>query len=233
MSKLKPIPLGAIFGRLTVISQDCPLVGGRTAVTVKCTCGTTKNISQTNLKSGRVNSCGCLNREVATAKAIGNTHRLSHNMSRSPEYRKWDSMLQRCTNKSNPNYERYGAKGISVDPAWLDFAQFYKDMGGLPTTKHTLERLNTKENYSKGNCKWATREEQDDNKLQSIRYEYKGKLQSINELAQLSNVPRQTIYMRLHRHGYSVEQALTEPLGAKPKTKQSATKLKLYGETND
>lgn len=84
------------------------------------------------------------------------------------EYTIWQMMKDRCLNPNAPNYRRYGGRGITIDPAWMVFAQFHKDMGRRPHG-YTLHRVDNNGPYSKGNCKWATPKEQGrnrgDNKL--------------------------------------------------------------------
>jgi len=74
----------------------------------------------------------------------------------SPTYRSWVSMRSRCQNPSAPGYkEWYGGKGIKVCKRWNDFVNFLADMGVRPAG-HTLDRINSKGNYTPKNCRWAT-----------------------------------------------------------------------------
>src|SRR5262245_29660855 len=69
-------------------------------------------------------------------------------------------MKNRCLNKKAMDYFYYGARGITVDPRWLQFENFLADMGRKPDPKMTLERIDNDDNYTKTNCIWATREQQ-------------------------------------------------------------------------
>ena len=90
--------------------------------------------------------------------------RRRHNQSKSPEYRAWSNMKQRCYNLNIRSYKDYGARGIKVCDRWLNsFANFLEDMGLKPDPRLTLERVNNDGNYEPGNCKWATAKEQIDN----------------------------------------------------------------------
>jgi hypothetical protein len=82
---------------------------------------------------------------------------------RGPEYNTWSSMIQRCNNKRNNNYENYGGRGITVCEDWLIFKNFYKDMGerGLGLT---LDRIDNDKGYYKENCRWASKSEQQSNR---------------------------------------------------------------------
>jgi hypothetical protein len=80
------------------------------------------------------------------------------------EYRAWHNMKQRCLNPNNPTFKYYGKKGITIHNSWLEFDNFYRDMGRKPNKSYTLERINNNKGYEPGNCKWATWEEQNNNK---------------------------------------------------------------------
>ena len=79
----------------------------------------------------------------------------------SPEYKTWLGMKARCYRPKNKDYPRWGGKGIRVCDRWLhDFMAFYADMGSKPTPEHTIDRLNSKLDYSPDNCRWATPQQQ-------------------------------------------------------------------------
>lgn len=81
----------------------------------------------------------------------------------SPTYKSWQAMFQRCCNELNPDYPNYGGRGIRIeDPRWRFFENFLSDMGARPEGK-TLGRRDNEKGYSKDNCCWETREEQNSN----------------------------------------------------------------------
>lgn len=61
----KTLPIGAVFGRLTVIGVGEPQAGNSTSE-CSCACGNTKTIRNYNLKNGSIKSCRCLHRDITT-----------------------------------------------------------------------------------------------------------------------------------------------------------------------
>jgi hypothetical protein len=82
----------------------------------------------------------------------------------SPEYRAWVHMKHRCLCKTGRQYADYGGRGITVDPAWMNFATFLADVGRKPSRKHSLDRRDNDKGYDKANCRWALPHEQQNNR---------------------------------------------------------------------
>jgi hypothetical protein len=129
-----------------------------------------------------------------------------------PEYAIWYFMVLRCTDERAPNWPDYGARGIIVCERWRDsFAAFIADMGGRPSSKHSLDRKDNDGNYEPQNCRWATKLEQARNQRRNRRLTWKGETFCLTEWAEKTGVPSQTIWIRI-QHGWSVDEALSTPV---------------------
>ena len=49
----------------------------------------------------------------------------THGLRKHPLYHVWHDMIRRCENPRAANYERYGARGVTVCAAWHDLETFY------------------------------------------------------------------------------------------------------------
>jgi hypothetical protein len=88
-----------------------------------------------------------------------------HGMSKTPEYRAYHAMKQRCFNVNGEAYANYGGRGIHVHDGWMfSFLAFYKHIGPRPTKNHSIDRIDNDKGYCPGNVRWATRAEQNRNR---------------------------------------------------------------------
>ncbi len=137
---------------------------------------------------------------------------------KNPSYRAWQQMIARCECASSTRIERYISRGITVCPRWrASFEAFLEDMGPRPSPEHSLDRFpNNDGNYEPGNCRWATRIQQGNNKRNNGRYEFRGQNLTIREMLDLtgSNLKHTTVWARLNVYGWSASRALESSLGA-------------------
>ena len=154
------ISVGQRFGLLTTVKELAAV--GRRRWQFICDCSRSHVARLHHVVGGLIVSCGCHRLTVAPIAARkANT---VHGMTKTPEFKTWDGMLQRCLNPRNKQYHCYGGRGIHVCKRWLKFENFFADMGHRPAPKLTIERINNNGNYTPKNCKWATQKEQSQNK---------------------------------------------------------------------
>jgi hypothetical protein len=114
-----------------------------------------------------------------------------HRKLRTPTYRSWQAMKERCFNEKSIGYKRYGGKGITVCERWKNsFENFLADMGERPEGK-TIDRIDHTGNYEPSNCKWSTRKEQARNTYDTILDE--DKVRIIKKLIRENNLTQKEI----------------------------------------
>lgn len=88
-------------------------------------------------------------------------------VSKHPLHTTWRMMNVRCYDTRHKAYHRYGARGVLVNSNWRwdnpkGFFNFVTDVGERPEGT-TLDRIDNDKEYSKENCKWSTKKEQQNN----------------------------------------------------------------------
>jgi len=173
MAVMSEVVPGAVFGELTVLGR-C-VRSWKSYALCACNCGNVKLVIASTLGK-YTKTCGC--KIGKPSRAPFRTGRLSaaerkEQTGRSRAYKAWDSMWTRTVwsdcNARNSKYEFF-----QPPSAWLDFKQFYADMGDCPEG-YSLDREDTRLGYSPDNCRWATRKEQAENR-EFVHNYYNGEL---------------------------------------------------------
>lgn len=131
-------------------------------------------------------------------------------MTNSKIYKIWTGMVSRCRIPSSTGYENYGGRGIKVCDRWLRFENFLIDMGE-PATGQSIERIDGAGNYEPGNCKWASRKEQNRNQCDLVYVEFRGRCQCLSAWAEEVGSTFSTLKARINR-GWPTEKVLTTPV---------------------
>lgn len=178
---------GQKFGYLTVLRFDENSENKRTKWICSCKCGNLTSVQTQQLKSGKTISCGCRRYETKNQK---------HGMKKTRIYSIWCGMKKRCYQKNDKTYKRYGETGISVCDEWKnDFMSFYNwSIQNGYADDLTIDRKNNNLGYSPENCRWATKEEQQNNKTNNVIIDHDGESKTLAEWCRIMNQP----YSRIH-----------------------------------
>lgn len=180
---------GRRFGKLLVVERADREGKKRARWLCRCDCGNETKPTATDLNTGETRSCGCLRRETMQ----------THGRHATREYTSWESMIQRCENPSCKEFGAYGGRGISICVRWRrSFVDFLSDMGPRPPGT-SIDRVNNNGNYEPGNCRWATKREQQRNLSTNRTVIMDGRKITIAEAAPLVGLSPHTVYNRIYR----------------------------------
>jgi hypothetical protein len=191
------------FARLTALAYVGRSKFKHTLWLFECTCGTLKILPSFEVVRGVVRSCGCIKSQSSSFRTHGLSGKRVHGI--------WKGVLSRCRNK---NEKRYGGRGIEVCDRWLDFENFYADMGDPPSSEHSIERKDNNGNYCPENCKWALRTEQANNRRSNRVLTINGTSKSLTDWVRQYGSNYGRTLGRLE-HGWDPYLALTLPKGSR------------------
>ena len=133
-----------------------------------------------------------------------------HGANGTREYRIWCNMKTRCLNPNTSAYKNYGGRGIQVCARWaLSFSCFLEDMGACPPDR-SIDRINNDGDYAPGNCRWATRKEQNSNTRTNVFVAVNGESRTLTEWAEITGIRIELLSYRAQA-GYSPERFLATP----------------------
>lgn len=194
---------GKRFGMLTVICRAADRNGDAMWKCV-CDCGRERIVLGESLRYGHTKSCGCQMRRILLESNI------KHGKTNTKLYGVWSTMKSRCLNPNSASYKLYGKRGIKVCEEWAnDFQAFYE--WAVSTGYHeglSIDRIDTNGNYEPSNCRWADAKMQANNRRNSHIVTLNGESHTIAEWSKITGIKSSTLYMRLNKYGYSVDDAL-------------------------
>ena len=121
-------------------------------------------------------------------------------------------MKNRCNNQNDKNYKNYGARGIKVCDEWQNSYDLFRKWAINNGYKEslTIDRADNNGNYCPENCRWATREQQNNNTRQNHYIEYNGEIKTLSEWAKTYGLTRSCLKARI-RNQWQIERALKTP----------------------
>ena len=141
---------------------------------------------------------------MKTYNAINAT---KHGLSRTRQYRIWRGMKVRCDTPTERLSRWYS--GISYEPRWADFTEFWSDMAEGYADHLTLDRIDSTKDYCAENCRWVDMKQQSRNRRDNVNIPFEGAILCVSDFADRVGLPRSLIYQRVKR-GVSLH-ALTAP----------------------
>lgn len=203
MRKATLIPIGSVFGRLTVVGHT--KIRGRHACECVCECGATHVVASSDLRANRTRSCGCLNAEQRRVSS------LTHGDSRKRLFRIWAQMIERCK-PGLVQSRNYGDRGIRVCHEWQNYEGFREwALANGYRDDLTIERIDVDGNYAPSNCTWITRARQVYNRRVTIRITLGGVTKCLSEWCREKGCNYNTAVCR-HQKGWGAEHLFDPPV---------------------
>lgn len=217
-SKIKIKPWDR-YWRVILTWKDEFRRGGKRNDTVRyveciCSCGNVFWAKLNSLRQWSTKSCWCLVKEKAAKTVV--LHSKKHWDTWTRFYIIYKSIKSRCTSSKNKSYKDYWWRWIKC--LWDTYEDFKKDMHNK-YIRHckkyweentTIERIDVDWDYSKENCRRATKLEQAANKRTNRYVSYRGKEYSLPILCNKFGVPVSRVRKRLS-NGWELEEALFTP----------------------
>lgn len=190
---------GRKFGHLFVVrrTENSPKSASGFSETrwlCKCDCGNVLVIGKGALLYEGKDNCGCIKKPRKCKHGYSNTR--LHGI--------WIGMKQRCLNKSNSSYHNYGGRGITVCDEWLgkngaqNFIHWALNNGYKDDL--TIERIDVNKGYSPDNCRWVTKQEQSENKRNTVWLKNDTSEIQMCKLCKNNSISYRTAYGRFSRN---------------------------------
>ena len=123
------------------------------------------------------------------------------------------SMYCRCYYPGTNGYKNYGGRGIKMCDEWINNPQSFYDwaMNNGYEEGLSIDRIDVNGNYEPSNCRWVTKEVQDNNRRNNRKITYKGETKTLSQWSKKYNINIVTLIDRL-KAGLSIDEALNKPV---------------------
>jgi hypothetical protein len=158
---------GQTFGRLLALWPIGKKDGKNMWWTCQCEDGNVVIARGAYLRNGSTRSCGCIWYEI-TKTSGKDCWKYKHGFAQKPENSAYYTARSRCTSPNHPDYHNYGGRGIKFK--FKSFLEFLVEIGPKPSPELTLDRINNNGHYEKGNIRWATRVQQNNNTRAQLKH---------------------------------------------------------------
>lgn len=140
--------------------------------------------------------------------------KFKHGLKRHLLYQVWGKIKERCFKVNSKDYSYYGGRGIDMYEHWvLDFKPFYDwciENGWRKGLE--IDRENNHLGYHPSNCRFVTRSGNMRNTRRNNMITYKGDTKCLAEWAEILGMNRYTLFNRISRLGWTVEESFETPL---------------------
>jgi len=153
-------PIGMIINDMTVIGYDTTTLN-MTTINCKCNiCGKEKLIRPSDLR----NQSGSTSHKYCNRNKYNHYNGLSTLHPRL--FRIWRAIIDRIYNTNDSRYKDYGGRGLKCD--YNDFETFVRELGQsyyehvekYGELDTSIDRIDNRYGYIRGNLRWATKKEQ-------------------------------------------------------------------------
>lgn len=84
-------------------------------------------------------------------------------------------------------------------------------MGLRPSKRHTLDRIDGDRDYGPDNCRWATAQQQAENRSSNHWFVFEGRTITLADLSRELDLPYKTVHARMEA-GWTLEMIISTPL---------------------
>lgn len=194
---------GEVFGRLTVIERAGETAAGKPMWKCVCSCPaeTIKIVVGADLRSGKVEGCGCVRRERSAAKATARAEDLTGQKFA-------DGAVEVVGVSDNTVTTRRGPNGLHKHRLW----RCKCECGETFDAKASQLRIGQVTSCGCGVTHYRRTKEAAE--LAARRFDVAGMPMTLDEIERVFKIGKATLVYRIEKKGMSVEEAISTPLRA-------------------